>query len=282
MPVLVVLLADVFHQLVAGRLQPRHERDRPRPRVRAGVVNRDLVLEPAHVEPRPALDRVQSLGVRRAIVIEPELVVEADRVDHQRVLLERTDRVAEPGRVELGRVLAAIHEDLPVAVNVPFVEDEHVRRLLVRVVLDETERIRRPARHAHRHAEVVRVLFFLARLHDLFRRGQDRQVLHLHAALRHDVADRPAADPQPVQVDDAIGQPRCRTSRKRGALHFLTERADRPQRTLPGFLGHEWERHRDERGGDKQLPHGSSVTMGSGVIFRGQSTFRPGPFSTVL
>src|SRR5687768_50125 len=40
--VLVVLLADVLHQLVAGRLQPGHERDRPRTRVSAGVVDRDL------------------------------------------------------------------------------------------------------------------------------------------------------------------------------------------------------------------------------------------------
>ena len=41
----------------------------------------------AHICPRPPLDGVQLLGVRGALAIEPELVVEADRVDDERVLL---------------------------------------------------------------------------------------------------------------------------------------------------------------------------------------------------
>ena len=73
-----------------------------------------------HVRPRPALDRVQLLGVRRALAIEPELVVEADRVDDERVLaFPAADRMAEPRRIELRRMLAAVHEDLAVAVDVP-------------------------------------------------------------------------------------------------------------------------------------------------------------------
>ena len=58
--VLVVLVADVFHQLLAG---PQRGRvlDRERPRVGAGIVDRRDVLELAELRARIALDRVQLL-----------------------------------------------------------------------------------------------------------------------------------------------------------------------------------------------------------------------------
>ena len=101
--------------------------------------------------------------------------------------------------IELGGMLAAVHEDLPVAVDVPLVEDEHVRRLLVRVVLHEAERIWRRSRHAHRHAPQVRIVRFALRavVHQRLRRRQQRQRFALLQPLR-DRVHRTAANPEPV------------------------------------------------------------------------------------
>src|SRR5579884_2027736 len=121
--VLLVLLADVLHQLLV-RPEPCREADRERSRVVDGIVDRDLAHERAEVLARPALDRVQLLAVRVAPEIEPELVVEADRVDDQRVALVPADRVAVPRGIEIRGVLPAVHEDLPVAVDVPLEQEE--------------------------------------------------------------------------------------------------------------------------------------------------------------
>src|SRR5439155_1391708 len=127
--VLIVLLADVFHDLVAGRLQPRRERDGERLRVIHRILDRHRVHERPHIRARPSLDRVELFAVRRAFAVEPELVVEANRVDDERVLVfPAADRMTEPGWIELRRMLPAVHEDLTEAVDVPFMDDEQMRR----------------------------------------------------------------------------------------------------------------------------------------------------------
>jgi len=75
--ILIVLVADVLHQLVA-RLQRGRIRRRERAGVRAWVVDRHLVVEMPEIFARPAFDGVQLLGVRVTAAVEPELVVEAD------------------------------------------------------------------------------------------------------------------------------------------------------------------------------------------------------------
>ena len=62
---LVVLLTEVFHQLVARRGELRVERHRERPGVRARVVNRAGVDQRAPVDAGPPPDGVQPLGMRR-------------------------------------------------------------------------------------------------------------------------------------------------------------------------------------------------------------------------
>src|SRR5689334_19161062 len=126
--VLIVLLTDVLHQLVARSLQPCVERDRERLRVVGRIFDRHGVHERSHVRPRPALDGVKLFAVRRPFAVEPELVVEADRVDDERVLpFPMTDRMAEPRCVEFRRMLTAVHEDLAIRVDVPFVNDVEMR-----------------------------------------------------------------------------------------------------------------------------------------------------------
>ena len=75
---------------------------------------------------RVAFDGVQLFGVRVAQIVEPELVVEPDRIHHQRVLVPGADGVPVPGGIRIVGMLA-VHEDLPEAVDVAFIQDEDVR-----------------------------------------------------------------------------------------------------------------------------------------------------------
>ena len=146
-PELVVLLAEVLHDLVARRTERGRKvtvnglENAPGSSMvtaltrcpRSGCVHRSMVCS------------CSVCGVPAAV--EPERVVVADSVDDERVfVVEPSDRMAEPGRVELRRMFAPVQEDLPVAVDVPLVQEEHVRGRLVRVVLDEAKRVRRSAR----------------------------------------------------------------------------------------------------------------------------------------
>ena len=63
---------------------------------------------------------MQFFAVRVADEIEPELVVESDRIHDQRVAFEVPDRMAVPGWIEIVRMLVHIQKDLTVAVDVSF------------------------------------------------------------------------------------------------------------------------------------------------------------------
>ena len=78
--VFLVLLADVLHDFVA-RHQAVRRVQRERPRVGARIVDRHILLQRPEIGARVALDGVQLLGMRMPDEIEPELVVEPDRVD---------------------------------------------------------------------------------------------------------------------------------------------------------------------------------------------------------
>src|SRR4029453_15735233 len=112
-------------------------------RVPARIGDGHLVEELAELRTTITFDGVQLLGVRVAGKVEPELVVEADRVDDERVAFESSDRVAVPRRIGICRMRTAVHEDLPVAVDVALEQEEHVRGRL-----QDAPWIRRLARHA--------------------------------------------------------------------------------------------------------------------------------------
>ena len=84
--ILIILLANIFHQF-----RPRHQRRltqrRKRLRVRTRIVNRNLNRHAPQIRARVALDGVRFLGMWMALVVEPELVVEPNRIHHQRVSL---------------------------------------------------------------------------------------------------------------------------------------------------------------------------------------------------
>src|SRR5688572_14398894 len=88
--------------------------------------------------------------MRKTPSVKPELVVVTDGIDHERVVLPPSNRVAEPRRIGLSRVLSTVYENLAVRMNISFLQDVDVSRFLVRVVLKETEWIHRGSRDAER------------------------------------------------------------------------------------------------------------------------------------
>src|SRR5579863_6129625 len=96
--VFVVFSADVLADLLvlAGEFGGPFEC--PRLLVSAGVVDRQFNFQVPQVSSLEALDDVHFVGVWMPLEIEPSLIVEADRVYHQRVALPGTNRVPYEGR----------------------------------------------------------------------------------------------------------------------------------------------------------------------------------------
>ena len=90
--ILVILVANVFHQLLTRR-QAGSADGRKGLCIRSRIVDRDLDRDAAEIGSRVALDRVQLLRMRMAEIIEPELIVESDRIHHQRLSLPVSDRM---------------------------------------------------------------------------------------------------------------------------------------------------------------------------------------------
>src|ERR1700758_5361251 len=109
------------------RAEASRKGQRERLRVIARIDDRHLVLESSQVLPRVALDSVQLLSVRMAAKIEPEFVVEPNRIHDQGIAVPVRDRVPVPGGIRIGGMLSA-QEDLPVAVNIALEKEVNVRR----------------------------------------------------------------------------------------------------------------------------------------------------------
>src|SRR5688572_13141496 len=209
--VLVVLQADELEEILAV-LDPRAneaggEVQRHAPRERPWIVDRELVRHAPEIDARPALDRVQLLGVRCAAAVEPELVVVADGVDDERVFFEAADRVAPPGRNRIDRVRAPIHVDDAMRPGIArLMQLVDVRQPLRRVGHRELPRVRVDARDAHGQAGRVGLVLGQPLVPELARPGEQRQFARFQAALALDVAVRSAAEPRPRDVDGAVGQ----------------------------------------------------------------------------
>src|SRR5262245_10178988 len=108
--------------------------------------------------------------------------------------------MAIPGGVRIFRMLAAVHEDLTVAVDVAFEEKEEVRCLLVRRHLHDTPRIGRDTRDASRQTVRFRVVARFPGVHDCLRFREEWNRLALGETLRK-VSDRTSPLPDSGQID---------------------------------------------------------------------------------
>ena len=104
-------------------------------------------------------------------------------------------------------MLAAVHIDDPVRAGVScLVQLVDVRQALRRVGHRELPRVGIDARHTHRQARCVRLVFRQPLVLQLARPREQRQFAGLQAAVPLDVAIRSAAEPRPGEVDRAVRQ----------------------------------------------------------------------------
>ena len=81
-----------------------------------------------------------------------------------------------------------VHENLTVAVNVPFEENENVGRLRVRRLLHDSPRIRIHPRHSGRKAIRFGIVLRLPGIHELFRLREQHDLITLFEIPRGDSA----------------------------------------------------------------------------------------------
>src|ERR1700681_2859030 len=96
--VLIILIADVFYYFGVGEKRGVAV-EGERPGVSARIVDSDIEIQMTEIGSAVAFDHVQFFGVGMGREIEPELVVEAHRIDYQRVAFPLSDGVAVPGGV---------------------------------------------------------------------------------------------------------------------------------------------------------------------------------------
>src|SRR5436190_12224863 len=97
---------------------------------------------------------MELFGMWVANEIEPESVVESNRVHHQSLAFSPADRMPIPCGIQIQGMLATVHEYLAVAVDVSFKQEEDVRGCF-----DDPPRIRSHTRYARWKAVRFRVIF---------------------------------------------------------------------------------------------------------------------------
>src|SRR5215472_14295732 len=89
------------------------------------VVESDLTLDVPEIGSAESLGNAKLFGMRMACHIQPGAVVEARRLDHQRIGLPMPHRVAPPGRIRISRQLAPVQKNL--AIMVSRIKQRHYR-----------------------------------------------------------------------------------------------------------------------------------------------------------
>src|SRR5262245_4516605 len=108
----VVVLADVLEQLLS-RIPEKEEPAGPWRRIRAGIIDRDLVLHGVGVGAREPFSQVQLFGGWKSVAVEPEILMEPYSVHDQRVAFPAADRMAVVTGNEMLRVRTATQMTRP-------------------------------------------------------------------------------------------------------------------------------------------------------------------------
>src|SRR5438093_3119768 len=140
--------------------------------------------------------------------IKPELIIESDGVDDERVALPAADRVTVPSGVEIIRMFADIHEDLAIAVNISLEQEKDMGWRL-----HDSPWIGSDARYTGRQAIRLRIVLGLSRLHNLFCFGQERNRFSFCETLGK-IGNGAAAIPHAGQVGLAVRKARRRPGRR--------------------------------------------------------------------
>src|SRR6185503_16234617 len=102
----VVVLTDVFEEFLF-RIPAKEKAPGPCGGVGARIVDRYLILDGLGIGACEALDHVELIGMRHAQPVEPEVFVEAPRIDNQRVSLPLADRMPVIGGHKIRGMLSS-------------------------------------------------------------------------------------------------------------------------------------------------------------------------------
>src|ERR1700726_4690605 len=106
-----LVFAHVLDYFGVGEKFKLH-RERPGLGVGLGIVNGDFDVQVTKVAAAKAFNRMKSLGMRKAVVIEPAFVIETARINHEPIPFPPTDGIAEPGWIGRRGMGAAVCENL--------------------------------------------------------------------------------------------------------------------------------------------------------------------------
>jgi hypothetical protein len=166
--VLFVLFAGVGHDL--GILALDGERDGPWFGVKLGILEGHGPFDIVFVDLLKALDQMQLIAVLMAGGIEPSAIVQADRIDDQRVAIPVADGISEPGGVQIFGMAAAIGVDDSEGALI-LEEDSHHRRRLHDLERHDAglDSSRRADRQALRE-RIIDLVFFLEKIGSIRRK----------------------------------------------------------------------------------------------------------------
>src|SRR5438093_1909274 len=122
------ILADAFHQF---HVREEFEWDCyfPWSRVRLGIIDRDFKFHVAEIPPVKTFNGVIGVTMRMPAIVDPGLIIEALRIDHECVAFPFANRIAQPGGVDFLGKTAPVREDLTITSLVLKKNQRYARRL---------------------------------------------------------------------------------------------------------------------------------------------------------
>src|SRR4030095_83616 len=93
----VVVLTKIFREVLI-RMPIDVMTTAPDPRIRLGIIDGCFILQRVVIRTGDALDQMESIGMRQPEARHPELFIEADGVNHQRIALPMPDRMSKEPR----------------------------------------------------------------------------------------------------------------------------------------------------------------------------------------
>src|SRR5215471_4567964 len=115
--------------------------------------------------------------------------------------------MAVPRRIGFLGMLATVQENLAIAVDVAFEEEEHMRS-----GLQNAPRVRRLPRNTRRKALRLRIIFGHTLARELFSPGLDRKLLTLLQRVMNVVDERVIRAPDAGEVDFSVARARGRSA----------------------------------------------------------------------
>src|SRR5215831_20508971 len=111
--ILLILVANVLQEIRVKK-QVVVLRNGPGLGVNLGVVYGELDLQMSEIRAPEAFDNMKGIAVRTAAGKNPLVIIEARRIDNQRVAVPFSDGVSRPGGIGIFGKFASIHEDLAI------------------------------------------------------------------------------------------------------------------------------------------------------------------------